>query len=276
MATKYDLVRDYGSSPGALPVDPAHLDGCADWALGIVRLANPNTFSRRTFKSIGRAVDAAGTRGPMLIIRDQLASFDIDTAKDSHTPFLTAQLRSGDLNLLDPDVCLPGDWVFCWASTNREDLADVTARAGRGEPANRWRDGLKFLGRLHSVRSRLVQMGDGNRSQGYAIQAVGFEELDTPFFYDFALATSAFVKNEISTFMAQIGLDFSKWASQEQLRAGDIKDNADIIVPLLLDAILGKGIADRVNDPAQVPLGDFGEVPDRGEKYGIRAILSIL
>ena len=274
MPTKYDLIRDYGAAPGKMPVDPAHLDGNADWALGIVRLANPNTFSRATFKSIGQPVDAAGTRGPLLIIRDQLSSFDVETAKDSHTPFLTAQLRSGDINLLNPDVCLPGDWVLCWASANREDLADTIGRAARGEPANRWRDGLKFLGRLHSVRSRLVQSADGNRSQGYAVQAVGFEELDTNFFYDFALATHAAVKNEISTFMAQLGLDFSKWASQEQLRAGDIKDNADVIVPLLIDAILGKGIADRVNDPSQVPLGDFGEVPDRGRTLDTSRILS--
>jgi len=140
---------------------------------------------------------------------------------------------------------------MAWMFNNREDLSRIRQQVLDRKPCNNFTDGLKFVGRAHSIRKHISVSAEGQRDSGFSLQCVGFEELDSNFFYDMALATSAGVSNEISLFMAQLGLDFSKWANQEEQAAGVLKDNADRLIETMIDTIVGKGVSAEVNAPIE-------------------------
>jgi hypothetical protein len=254
-AARYDIIREYQTElkedlSGIS--DPRHINTSPSWAMAIIPLGRPQSFSRRDFKSIGTVVEGAfARRSKPLIVSDDIVQMRIQNTKRSHTKTLTATLKHTDVNYLDQDVLVPGDWVVAWCWNNIEDAQRVAKQILNGEAANGFGDGIKFVGRAHSIRRNVSVVGNGTKRAVYSFQAIGFEELDTQFFYDFALATAAGVKNEIRTWMAQLGLDFSKWAEQEQMRAGNIKDNADRLIETLVDIIVGKGVSSTINSPIE-------------------------
>jgi hypothetical protein len=254
-AATYDVIREYQSELGddlSAVNDPDTICVSPSWAIAVIPLGRPQSFSRRTNKSIGKVVEGAFTRRQKpFVITSDILSMSIRNSKRNHTKSLQAVLQNSGVSYLGQNAILPGDWVFAWCWNNTEDAARVLKQIDEGKPANGFSDGLKFVGRVHSIRKSLRNEPRGKRSTGYSMQATGFEELDTQFFYDFALATASAVKSEIRLFMAQLGLDFSKWAEQQQQRAGRIKDNADILIERLVDIILGKGVSSVVNEPIE-------------------------
>jgi hypothetical protein len=249
-APRFELLRDFQATPGAAPVDPGHLDSVPACLIAVVRLGRPLTYSRATQKSVGTVVEGAFTRheAPLLIV-DDVISATIQDSKRSHTKSLQAVLKHTAINYLDQDAVLPGDWVMCWMFNNEEDLERVSELVRQGKPANDFNDGLKFVGRVHNIVRDVKVARTGQKTVTYYLNGVGFEELDTGFFYDKALASAEAVSSDFRLFMAQIGLEFTKWAEQEQLRAGRIKDNSEKLLSSLIDMILGKGVAARVNRP---------------------------
>lgn len=264
-ASRYDLLQEYAASAGP-PADPDVICDSPGWALAVIRLGRPQSFTRRGFKGIGKVTEGAFTRKEEpLLITDDCVALTIQSAKRAHTKTLDATLRNTDINYLSQDVLLPGDWVLAWCTNNQEDLVSVLERVRRGEPANGARDGLKFVGRVHTVRKTVQQdPASGRRMSSFQLQAVGFEELDTQFFYDFALATASAVSSQIRTFMAQLGLNFSELAEAEQVRAGNVHDNADRLIVGLINIILGRGADATVNQPIERAADAAGPVSDRG------------
>lgn len=257
-APRYDLLQEYVAGDGISlgdatnsVIDRHYIGTSSDWAIAVIRLGRPVSYSRKTMRSMGEVIEGAFTRkAEPLIIHSDVLKMTVQNHKSSHTKTLQAQLK-GSVNYLSEDSILGGDWVLAWCWNNREDGARVLRQVKLGLPANNFNDGLKFVGRVHSIRKNLTQNGNGPKEVRYNLQAIGFDELDTQFFYDFGLATAAAVKNDIRQFMAQLGLDFSAWSEQEQQRAGRIKDNADVLIPTLVDMVLGKGVSARVNRPTE-------------------------
>jgi hypothetical protein len=251
-APRYDLLRDFQATPGGAPIDREYLSTSPGVLIAVIRLGRPLTYSRATNRSVGEVVEGAFTRqdAPLLIV-DDCISLSVSDSKRSHTKSLTATLKHTGVNYLDRDVMLPGDWVLAWMFNNQDDLERVTELVKQGKAANDFHDGLKFVGRVHSINRDVKVAKNGVKTINYYLSAVGFEELDTGFFYDTALATSANVSSDIRTFMAQIGLDFTKWAEQEQMEAGRIKDNSEKLIVALVDMILGRGVDARVNRPIE-------------------------
>lgn len=255
-AAKYDVLREYQShrlkDAESVP-DTGLINTSPSWGLAVIRLGKPLSFSRRRMKASGKVTEGAFTRkSDPLIITDDCVGLTIQNSKRSHTKNLAATLRnSGTANYLDQDALLPGDWLLAWCWNNTEDQARVLKKVLNGQPANGFEDGLKFIGRVHNIRKHVRVSPGGNKESFFTLQALGFEELDTQFFYDHALATSAANKHEITTFMAQIGLSFTKLVEQEQQRTGRVKDNADILINALVDMILGKGVSHIANLPIE-------------------------
>lgn len=258
-AYRYDVGAEYarGPSPGAqnanlqTPIsEQREVDFTAtspDWLVVVVPLGRPVTWSRKTLHSMGDVVEGAFTRREdPVILADHVVSLHVTNSKRSHTKSLQAELRGVDC--LDPDVMLPGDWVMAWMWNNQEDRKRVVEAIKKGEAANDFRDGLKFVGRLHGVRRRRhVEPFSGAKSQSYSVQAVGFRELDTLLFYDTALAGAHYKQGEIQKFMAQIGLDFNQLFGEEIKAAGDVKDNVDKLVTAMINLVLGRGVDDEAN-----------------------------
>jgi hypothetical protein len=92
-------------------------------------------------------------------------------------------------NFMDPDNVFhskfaPGDWLFAWMFDNLEDAESVRARVKELKPCNEFWDGLKFVGRVTSVR-RIVQVQqNGVISRRVSITGVAFGELDSQLYFD--------------------------------------------------------------------------------------------
>lgn len=254
-AARFDLIREYQTElrdDQQAVADASYVGIDPSWCLAVVQLGRQNSFSRRTFKSLGSVVEGAFARlDQPLVISDDAERVTVQGTKSNHVKQLSVVLKPG-LNYLDRELVSGGDWVFAWMHNNRQDTARIVDQIRKGQPCNGFLDGLKFLGRVHSGPRKSKQVSpDGKMIVKYSMTALGFAELDTNFFYDFALATASGVKNEIRSFMAQLGLDFSKWAEQEQMRAGRIQDNADQLIETLVDIIIGKGASSSVNKPVE-------------------------
>ncbi len=258
-AYRYEVAGEYGPgpAPGAKAADlqtPTtelrtvdHTSIAPDWLVMVVPLGRPVTWSRKTLHSMGDVVEGAFTRreDPVLLA-DHVMHLQIANSKRSHTKSLQAEIKG--IDCLDSDVMLPGDWVLAWMWNNAEDRKRVVDAIKKGLPANDFRDGLKFVGRLHGVRRhRRVDPSTGTKTQTYSVQAVGFRELDTLLFYDTALAGAHYKQGEIAQFMAQIGLDFNQLLGAGIKSAGDVKDNVDQLVPAMINLVLGKGVDDEAN-----------------------------
>ncbi len=189
---------------------------------------------RSTMKSINKMPgDGAALQGSNpLIIVDDCESLSIQSSKSSHLSELTAKLRHGKKNYLVE--ILPGDWAMAWI-VNYEDQAVELIKNLKGNKAcNDWDSGLKFVGRVDSLRNQnSVDRPGGKVFSTYSLNCTGFKELDTEMFYDLALAESG----------AQ---DFTFWMPKLKLNdAFDFtasKNNASRLLTRFFEIMMGEGL----------------------------------
>jgi hypothetical protein len=247
-APTWPLINDYGPARDIATSSPS-------WALVGIPLGRPVSYSRRYKKALGSIVSGAYSRKTTpVVITDDCVGWSISNTKTSNIKNFNATLRpTSGTNYLSQNALLPGDWIMFWAWNNQASADSVLGQIRQCKPANSQNDGLKFLGRVHSIRKRVdVNPSTGTKSVGYALQGVGFYELESQFYYDMALADSAFAEQRLGQVMAKLNLKFTDISNQEQLKAGQLKDNSAYLISQLIDLVLGSSAMQaRVNDPAK-------------------------
>jgi len=268
--TIYDVVQEYSYiAPGTSNEDltPIVHDGAISvppgWCLAVVRLSKPLTYSRRHKGSVGNITSGAFERRETpLIISDDCIGLNITRPKGSHIKQLSATIKSS-ANFLSANVVLPGDWLLAWCHNCEEDTAELIENLKNNKPVNYFDSGLKFIGRVYSIRKKLFTSQHGVKTVAYSINGVGFQELDTQFFYDVHLATMMNItgKNNLPLFMKQIGLDWTSFVSSELFEKGKVKDNMSKLIPALVDAVIGHGAS---NAKANKPITDMYQIATGG------------
>ena len=168
-AFTYQLGTNEISETGAIQHSPG-------WVIGVVPLANPDTFGA----AIGELsnVAAVATR-PRWVIENDCVS--VRVAQSKATPFGTAELtlKGGDINYLG--AVFPGDFIFIWMTSDRSKLKAVIDNFLSDQPANDFNSGLKFFGRVESVREHLRISNPlmGTKELVYTISAFSFQEFNT-------------------------------------------------------------------------------------------------
>ena len=276
-AVVYNLIGDYNSY--SQNVDLGYIQTSPDWCLAVYRLGQPVTYSRSAKASfIQDVVTGAFERGDgPLILRNDILSITTIRPKGSHTKNLNAVIKS-NINYLSSTNILPGDWVLAWHCNSSEDINNIvkSLQPGSGGMANGFHSGFKFLGRVHSIRKKISVDQGGRRTTVYNLQCIGFEELDTQFFYNLYLASNAsqLSSSNIPLFLNQIGLDVVKLWGELAEKAGEAQDNVPDLIEGLIDAIIGSGInRESANAPlsqAYTNIGDKGikndQISDDGRK----------
>jgi hypothetical protein len=245
MAT-YDLLRDFShSEDGVISATPS-------WVVAVVSFAKAITFSRDKLKELkGNAENTdvsqdmdpgenARSRGTLIISSDciQLTS---QTTKSSHTSTLSATLLKGEVNYMSE--ILPGDWIFAWMTNSQEDTKRIVEKIQNGQPCNTFGSGLKFVGRVQSVReSTQIERGTGHLRTRFYVQSVGFRELDSTIFFEPAFQRRF---SDVGTFLGAL-----------QLAIGDfIKDHkgidANSAIPTLFNKLMGEGVPSTFANPSQ-------------------------
>jgi hypothetical protein len=238
---RYDVSLDYNKEGGQ------ELDSSPSWCIAIFRLARPVSYSRKEKASIGPVIAGGMLRKEApLIITSECVHMSVSGSKNSSVKTLNCALK-GATNYLSANTVLNGDWIMGWMHTNPNDTDRVIKALKNGQPANDFKSGLKFIGRVHSIRKRRSTMSNnGVKVVNYSLQAVGFDELSTTFFYDPALATLDSAK-DIWHFMAQIGLDTFQFLSEAHKEAGIIQDNAENFFDRFLDIVVGEGTKSTID-----------------------------
>jgi hypothetical protein len=239
---QYNVALDYSPNPGQ------DLNSSPSWCAAVFRLGKPVSYSRKDKKSIpGDVIDGALLRKEKpLIIVDDILQMNVSGNKTSVTKNLSLVLK-GEQNYLSADAMLTGDWIMAWMHTNPQDTQRIAKALKDGQPANDWHSGFKFVGRISSVRRPRHTNANGTKTVQYSVQAIGFEELSTVFFYDPALATFQF-KDDIWKFMSEIGFEAFNFISRAHREAGIIQDNAEEFFDKFIDIVVGEGTKSSVKN----------------------------
>lgn len=234
----YDLAADYSENPseGVISETPY-------WVLAVVRLDIPLSFDRDANKSVDKTVaDVVAPRKgePTLIIISDCVQCMIHLEKGSPFKNLKAQLLPGKNYMRE---ILPGDWLMAWMFYGQEKLESLVKRIKAGYPCNRFDDGLKFVGRVHSIRkSMMVERNSGIRSESYDLQGMGFAEFGYQSFYDPLLAQK---QGGLTEAYKRIGVSI-----QDMMGVGGIETVKAI--PQMFDLMLGRGLAKILTNPADM------------------------
>lgn len=246
-APRYNLLLDYGAEDNT----DEQLDAISTspfWVICVIPLAVPLSFSRTDMKSVSTKDNGAGakvrTNPGKLVITSDVKTMTISGSKESHTKSLTAVLSQSDHNYLIE--ILPGDWIMAWIVSDQDRGLDIASRVKNGQQANGFKDGLKFIGRVHSIRKQLSRSPDGPLTAQYSLQATSFQELNTQLFYDQNLQDAQFAgKAGLSTWFAEVGLDVTDLF--DVTAKGGVQDNVHKLIPAFLELLLGKGASSNLN-----------------------------
>ena len=147
----------------------------AGWAIGVIPFNTPDTFSINS--TVSSSAEAVKSRAAFMI-EDCIS---LKVAHSMSTPFGTLEmmLKSGNYNYLG--ALFPGDFVFVWMNADRSKLDTVVQNFLSGKAANQFDSGLKFFGRVESVRKRLqiTNSSVGTKQLVYSVSATGFQEFNT-------------------------------------------------------------------------------------------------
>lgn len=238
-AGSYNVIQDFGYGPDERP-DRVDLDPY--WILAVIRLGMPLSFSRAKMESVTKDV----TQGALLraekplVITDDCLQLSVNGTKKNHKKQLSAFLKQTEVNYLTE--ILPGDWLFCWMVNNRTDYLDLLRRIEAGQACNEFTSGIKFIGRVDGAPRKIIDVDEesGVRTASYSLTCAGFDELDTMFFYDNSLASKDVLERDLGQWLTRIGLNVEA-IFREAGAAGVKQNNINIIIPTLLDLIVGKG-----------------------------------
>jgi hypothetical protein len=236
MPGRYNVIRDFGDL-----ADTDHLDFNPYVVVAVIRLAQPLSFSRVKMASVSKDVSEGAllrAKAP-LVITDDCLNLQTQDSKRYHVKNMNMVLKSSSMNYLNE--VLPGDWCMAWILNSLTKQQDLISKINQGVACNDFSSGLKFLGRIHSVRKQIQVDGQsGVKTVNYTIQSSGFSELDSMLFYDATLASAPEIDKSIGSWLARLGLQIQDLFGAET-KTGIKKNNTNVIVPTLLDLIVGKG-----------------------------------
>jgi len=233
----YDLGADFGFQPNEDGV--YEITTSPYWAIAVIRLGTPLSFDRSIMSSVSKNLSAGAllrSEKP-LVITDDAFQITISKPKGDHRKRLTAALKGTDVNYLAE--VLPGDWAFAWIVNNKTDFDNLVAKIEAGQQANDFNSGLKFMGRVTSLRKVGVK-DEHQHVTSYNLQCGGFEELDSNLFYDNSLASSDVLKQDIGQWLTRLGIDVQKLFGYDA-DSNIEPNNINKIIPAILNLVVGEG-----------------------------------
>jgi hypothetical protein len=176
-----------------------------------------------------------------------LSQLRVSQSKDSHLGILNA-------TVLDPDDTLlarmsPGDLIVCWMFDNHKDAKACRAKLESGDftDLNVFNSGLKFLGKLFSVRKNVAVTQAGAKIRRVTVMATAFSELDSNIYFDPQLTTN---------FLH--GLQFMLSISEQLNETLGVPEDVNKALAGLLTVFMGVGLkgaqsAGQMSRPLKIP-----------------------
>jgi hypothetical protein len=268
----------------------------------IVLVKGKDVKGKNTIMAESRAIKL--TDSP-IFLDTYVTQMSVLQSKESHQGTLS-------MGLLDPDDSIlasvsPGDHIICWMFDNHKDAQLLRATLDRRsyKDLNGFGSGLKFVGKVFSVRKNVTVRELGHKSRQLQILATSFSELDSNIYFDPQLATNFFKGTEFMLSIARqlntvlgVPQDVNSMVAQSLavfmgigLKTGGANNAAQMSRPLSLPSfvseILGvtgsryidvlrthigiekyeSGYLPKLGSVAQVPYGPASVSPYRTIKY---------
>jgi len=241
----YNLARDYSDNQ-LITLKENVTD--PHWVVAVIRLGQPLSFDRKTMASGSKDLSSGALLRAVhpLVITSDCLHLSVQNHKSSHMKIMQVTLNPDNVNYLVE--VLPDDWVFAWIVNNREDFESLLSRiddcAMLGEPdlaCNKFNDGLKFVGRVDEIYkdTQIVDQRKGTKKSTYSLKCTSFRELETQLFYDYALATRDAGNGDFG-WLARFGVSVDA-LFKENAQRGIQENNINLIIPTMLDLVLGHG-----------------------------------
>lgn len=266
MANSYDLLKEeFGGF-----VDSSTSSG---WVICVFSFKDQVTASRSKIATESSRDRIGGDSGPSnsislnddnsnlvalrekLVIVDDCVSLSVQNGKDNHVGSMTATLLESGRQYLHR--IFPGDWIMAWITNDAEALPDLVQRIKLGQKCNGFDDGLKFVGRVHSINQTLAQSPDGRRTVKINLQSTSFSELDSLVYYNEELAMKY---ASLGQYLGRLNKSINDFVNSR----GEIDVNKAI--PEWMKILLGEGVSAAFSNPGGVEVA-VGSTQTDGAKF---------
>lgn len=227
----YEVINDFGDYTKGQKVTDISVSPY--WIVAVFPLKYPASYKRSSAASFDSDVTKGIQVNKPIILFDSVQAVNVNQTKSNHIGTLNATLYPTQEFL---SLIHPGDYVFCWMVHSETTWSDLISKIANKSPANKFGDGLKFYGRVNSIREQTQQQPDGSRIGRFVLNANSFSELDATFFYEQHLST---LQEGISTQLSQLNLDLDKVVDTSEGARGIVPNK---MIVSLIDVFLGVGI----------------------------------
>lgn len=186
----------------------------------------------------------------------------VSSNKSQHVGQASIQLFAKTYAILSKVT--PGDWIFIWMHNDtkvteaiRAALEDGSLAISTGDtltPLNTFESGLKFVGRVSSVRVNEQVSANGQPSSFASITASSFREFDSDIYFN--PITSRIGNGNAYLFLDRLESDVRSFYSEETVEGASASPvrSIDETVQKLVDIFLGRGVPDKVQTPIEEKL----------------------
>ena len=226
--------------------------------------------NRDLFYTKDKYKDKAGTalaiKEPIIVVNDA-ARITISNNKGSPTDSAEVVLMSGDQNY--SSSLAPGDHAMIWLMNDKTTFDTVSNKVlGKANGVNTLDSGLKFIGRVVSVRQMLsTDPSTGTQTYRHLVTLGGFTELQTQIYFNELLSPQSDTSGNALSWFVQVS---------EQYKAlfKDLKNNGrmttESVIRFYLNVFMGDGPKDRAKQVdaslTQTPNASF-LIPTQLAKY---------
>lgn len=184
-------------------------------------------------------------------IQDRCIALNTHESKGSHCGGMTCALTDTEDEIAT--TIAAGDWIMAWITDSDEAALDVSTRVLFLDKANLPTHGLKFVGRVNSIRKSTQKNADGVEIRRVTLNCVSFQEFDSLIYYDPQLLVEDDGTN--LSWLPNIAEVDKKFA---ELQLNSQVATTGQIIGLMLDVFIGVGPSD-----ASEPLNELSRTPNQ-------------
>jgi hypothetical protein len=256
-------------------IDDNHYEANPSWLIMFIRYAYPASYDRTKpvdgkfySRSIAPLIKNPVVELPPLIVENDCVNWNTTTSKGAHVSGANAVFANSGVDY--SKAVTTGDWMIIWAFNNNADAHRVAQNLrsnGAAQQANKFNDGLKFIGRVSGISRRAsIEPDSGQRTVFFSIDAQGFTDLDAQIYYNEAISinyqdSNAFLVNVLGITIDQFN------------DAGGFVTTQDV-VPVLIKVLLGLGTKDTAQKSLNVGTPDGPITVSPNQAYRIPKTLA--
>jgi len=196
--------------------------------------------NKKTFPDVSITEKSLSIEEPIVVVNDAV-KITIMNSKANAIDTAEILLMSGDINY--SAAIAPGDHALIWLVNNQEDYEKVSNDVKNNRVSlNGEKSGLKFIGKVNSVRQILQTQGtDGKKFYKFNVTLSGFSEFQTQVYYNELLSS---VINSVDKNASNVQF-FAQISEQYQDLFKSIENDARLpteeLIKFFVDVFMGPG-----------------------------------